>query len=130
MMLRVSDSGIGMDEAIQTHIFDPFFTTKEPGKGTGLGLSTVYGIIKQSGGFIDLESEPGQGSTFTIYFPRLESLAETPKKEPSKSTLFRGEGTILLVEDEDLLRTLLSKFLRLNGYTVLEARHGREAYGL
>jgi CheY-like chemotaxis protein len=127
VLMRVSDSGIGMDESIQSHIFDPFFTTKEPGKGTGLGLSTVYGIIKQSGGFIDLKSEPGKGSTFTIYFPRLEAATEPPKKERPQTTLFRGEGTVLLVEDEDVLRNLLSKFLRLHGYTVLEARHGGEA---
>ena len=125
--VRVSDTGIGMDDTIQAHIFEPFYTTKEPGKGTGLGLSIVYGIIKQSGGFIDLESAPNHGSTFTIYFPRLEAAtASAPAKVP-KMTKFRGEETILLVEDEDVLRTLLTKFLRLHGYTVLEARHGDEA---
>ena len=127
VMLQVSDTGMGMDEAIQAHIFEPFFTTKEPGKGTGLGLSTVYGIVKQSGGFIDLDSEPGKGSTFKIYLPRLEAAAKARKVKVSKPTLFRGIETVLLVEDEDVLRTLLAKFLRLHGYTVLEAHHGGEA---
>jgi two-component system, cell cycle sensor histidine kinase and response regulator CckA len=127
VILEVSDTGIGMDESIQAHIFEPFFTTKEPGKGTGLGLSTVYGIVKQSGGFIDLDSEPGRGSTFTIYLPRLSTAAKLTKKQVPKQTEFRGDETILLVEDEDVLRTLLAKFLRLSGYTVLEARNGGEA---
>jgi PAS domain S-box-containing protein len=127
VMLQVSDTGMGMDEAIQAHIFEPFFTTKEPGKGTGLGLSTVYGIVRQSGGFIDLDSEPGKGSTFKIYLPRRDATAKTRKVKVSKPTQFRGIETVLLVEDEDVLRTLLAKFLRLHGYTVLEARHGGEA---
>jgi PAS domain S-box-containing protein len=127
VMLQVSDTGMGMDEAIQAHIFEPFFTTKEPGKGTGLGLSTVYGIVKQSGGFIDLDSEPGRGSTFTIYLPRLVAVTEKRKVKVSKPTQFRGIETVLLVEDEDVLRTLLAKFLRLHGYTVLDARNGGEA---
>ncbi len=125
--LEVSDNGIGMDESIQAHIFEPFFTTKEQGKGTGLGLSIVYGIIKQSGGFIDLESEPGFGTTFTVYLPRLEAATESVRPKMPKMTQFRGDETILLVEDEEVLRTLLAKFLRLYGYTVLEACHGGEA---
>jgi two-component system cell cycle sensor histidine kinase/response regulator CckA len=127
VVLKVIDSGIGIDESIQVHIFEPFFTTKEQGKGTGLGLSIVYGITKQSGGYIDLESKPGQGSTFTIYLPRLEDGAELDKTKTSKQRKFRGEETILLVEDEDVLRSLLAKFMRLHNYTVLEARHGDEA---
>ena len=127
VVLKVIDSGIGIDESIQVHIFEPFFTTKEPGKGTGLGLSIVYGITKQSGGFIDLESKPGQGSIFTIYLPRLEDGAELDKTKTSKQRKFRGEETIMLVEDEDVLRSLLAKFMRLHGYTVLEASHGDEA---
>ena len=127
VMLLVTDNGVGMDEAIQTHIFEPFFTTKERGKGTGLGLSTVYGIVKQSGGFIDLESVPGEGSTFTVYLPRLGEVEAPAQKKLPKMTKFRGKETILLVEDEDMLRTLLAKFLRFHGYTVLEARHGGEA---
>ena len=127
VMLEVEDTGVGMDEATQAHVFEPFFTTKEPGKGTGLGLSTVYGIVKQSGGYLDLDSEPGAGSTFTIYLPRLEAIVEPPKAKIPLTASFRGEETVLLVEDEDVLRGLLAKFLRLYGYTVLEARHGGEA---
>jgi PAS domain S-box-containing protein len=125
--LAVQDTGVGMGEATMAHIFEPFFTTKEPGKGTGLGLSTVYGIVKQSGGYLDLASEPGVGSTFTIYLPRLEAIVEPPKAKIPITASFQGEETILLVEDEDMLRGLLAKFLRIYGYTVLEARHGGEA---
>ena len=125
--LVVQDTGAGMDEATQTHAFEPFFTTKEPGKGTGLGLSTVYGIVKQSGGYLDLESSPGAGSTFTIYLPRLEAIVAPPQARIPITASFRGEETVLLVEDEEVLRGLLAKFLRLYGYTVLEARHGGEA---
>jgi two-component system cell cycle sensor histidine kinase/response regulator CckA len=127
VMLVVEDTGVGMDETIKTHAFEPFFTTKEPGKGTGLGLSTVYGIVKQSSGYLDLASEPGAGSTFTIYLPRLEGIVAPPKPRIPITASFRGEETVLLVEDEDVLRGLLAKFLRLYGYTVLEARHGGEA---
>jgi PAS domain S-box-containing protein len=125
--LEVQDTGVGMDEATQAHVFEPFFTTKEIGKGTGLGLSTVYGIVKQSGGYLDLESSPGAGSTFTVYLPRLEAMVERPKAKIPITDSFQGEETVLLVEDEDMLRGLLAKFLRLYGYTVLEARHGGEA---
>ncbi len=125
--LEVRDTGVGMDEATQAHIFEPFFTTKEPGKGTGLGLSTVYGIVKQSGGHIDVASEPGGGSVFTIYLPHLKTGVVPPKVKTPIAASCRGQETVLLVEDEDVLRTLLAKFLRLYGYTVLEARHGGEA---
>jgi signal transduction histidine kinase len=127
VMLEVQDTGVGMDEATQAHVFEPFFTTKEPGKGTGLGLSTVYGIVRQSGGYLDLASEPGAGSTFTIYLPCLEAIVSPPKAKIPITASFRGEETVLLVEDEDVLRGLLAKFLRLYGYSVLEARHGGEA---
>jgi two-component system cell cycle sensor histidine kinase/response regulator CckA len=127
VMLVVQDTGAGMAEDIQSHIFEPFFTTKEPGKGTGLGLSTVYGIVKQSGGYLDLDSQLGGGSTFSIYLPRLKTLVEPPKAKIPITATLRGNETILLVEDEDVLRALLAKFLRLHGYTVLEARHGGEA---
>ena len=127
VMLVVTDTGAGMDEATQAHVFEPFFTTKEPGKGTGLGLSTVYGIVKQSGGYLDLASEPGAGSTFTLYLPRLDAVVPPPKAKIPITASFRGEETVLLVEDEDVLRALLAKFLRLYGYSVLEARHGGEA---
>jgi two-component system cell cycle sensor histidine kinase/response regulator CckA len=125
--LAVRDTGVGMDEATQAHIFEPFFTTKDPGKGTGLGLSTVYGIVKQSGGYLDLNSQLGQGSSFTILLPRLEATVPQPKVKIPITESLRGEETILLVEDEEVLRALLAKFLRLYGYAVLEARHGGEA---
>jgi len=127
VMLMVRDTGVGMDEVTQTHIFEPFFTTKEAGKGTGLGLSTVYGIVQQSEGYIAVDSESGKGSTFTIYLPRLTAVTAPPKAKIPLTARFRGDETILLVEDEDVLRTLLAKFLRLYGYQVLEARHGGEA---
>jgi two-component system cell cycle sensor histidine kinase/response regulator CckA len=126
-MLMVQDTGVGMSGATQAHIFEPFFTTKEPGKGTGLGLSTVYGIVKQSGGYLDLNSKPGKGSAFTILLPRLKAMVQQPKVKIPITESLRGEETILLVEDEDVLRALLAKFLRLYGYAVLEARHGGEA---
>jgi PAS domain S-box-containing protein len=125
--LVVQDTGVGMDEATQAHAFEPFFTTKELGKGTGLGLSTVYGIVQQSGAYLDLASEPGAGSVFTIYWPRLDQVVEPPREKIAINAGYRGEETILLVEDEDVLRGLLAKFLRLHGYSVLEARHGGEA---
>jgi two-component system cell cycle sensor histidine kinase/response regulator CckA len=127
VMLVVQDTGVGMNEATQTHVFEPFFTTKEQGRGTGLGLSTVYGIVKQSGGYLNLESSPGAGSTFTIYLPRLEATVAPPKAKIPITASFQGEETVLLVEDEDMLRGLLAKFLRVYGYTVLESRHGGEA---
>lgn len=125
-MLTVSDNGIGMDKETQTHIFEPFFTTKERGKGTGLGLAMVYGIIKQSGGHIWLDSEPGQGTTFQIYLPRVDAAVES--REVEKHTeLPLGWETILIVEDEDALRALIRKALKKFGYQVLEACHGGEA---
>ena len=127
VVLSVSDTGMGMDKETQTHIFEPFFTTKEQGKGTGLGLATVYGIIKQSGGYIFVESEPGQGTRFQIYLPLVEEPIETAAAEPRKATLPRGTETILLVEDESGVRGLLCSALRLQGYTVLETQDGREA---
>ncbi len=126
VLLAVRDTGHGMDEETQSHLFEPFFTTKEKGKGTGLGLSTVYGIVKQNGGSIVVESEKEQGATFKIYFPLIEQgaqgLAGAPDAEP-----VHGRETILLVEDEPSVRGLVHETLRLHGYTVLEARHGIEA---
>jgi CheY-like chemotaxis protein len=116
-----------MDAATRAQIFEPFFTTKEVGKGTGLGLATVYGIVKQSGGFIDVESEPGQGARFKVYLPRVEeavATAEAPK--PSGSRL-RGSETVLLVEDDPSLRTLAREILTVQGYTVIEAASPVEA---
>ena len=125
--LAVSDTGSGMDAETLDHIFEPFFTTKEVGKGTGLGLPMVYGIVKQNGGCIDVESRPGQGTTFKIYLPRLEAAVEAPGARTTAAAKLEGSETILVVEDEEALRTLLCRFFRLYGYNVLEARHGGEA---
>ena len=125
--LIMRDTGHGMDEETQSHIFEPFFTTKEKGKGTGLGLSTVYGIVRQSGGYIEVESKPGRGATFKIYFPRVDGTIEEAGSEPVAADSIRGRETVLLVEDEPGVRRLVNETLRLHGYTVLEARHGIEA---
>jgi PAS domain S-box-containing protein len=125
--LVVTDTGVGMDAETQAHIFEPFFTTKEVGKGTGLGLATVYGVVKQSGGYIWVYSEPGMGSSFKVYLPRVDEPVEESAPNRVVSTLGRGSETVLLVEDEDLLRTLTGTLLEQGGYTVLEARDGSEA---
>jgi two-component system, cell cycle sensor histidine kinase and response regulator CckA len=130
VLLAVSDSGTGMDAATQQRIFEPFFTTKEKGKGTGLGLSTVYGVVKQSGGYIDVISSPGMGTTFNIYLPRTAQSITAEQKDAVQPTATRGSETILLVEDEDSLRTLTRDLLRRKGYTVLEAANGAEALEL
>lgn len=128
VMVAVSDNGCGMDKETQSHLFEPFFTTKEKGKGSGLGLSTVYGIIKQSGGNIWVYSEPDQGTTFKIYLPRVEKTARVYKPKASSPTAPGGTETILLVEDEEAVRTMVSKILRNKGYTVLEAAHSEQAF--
>lgn len=125
--LAVCDTGHGMDAEIQSHLFEPFFTTKEQGKGTGLGLSTAYGIVKQSGGSIIVESTLGQGTAFRIYFPRVEQEVQGLAGVIDTSEPVHGRETILLVEDEPSVRGLVHETLRLHGYTVLEARHGIEA---
>ncbi|GAB1722904.1 MAG: putative Hybrid sensor histidine kinase [Nitrospira sp.] len=125
--LIVRDTGHGMDEDTQSHVFEPFFTTKEKGKGTGLGLSTVYGIVKQSGGCIEVESKPGRGATFKIFFPRIEAVNDETESVAVGGDSVRGRETVLLVEDEPGVRRLVNETLRLHGYTVLEARHGIEA---
>jgi two-component system cell cycle sensor histidine kinase/response regulator CckA len=127
--LSVSDTGTGIDETVLGHIFEPFFTTKELGKGTGLGLATVYGIVKQSGGHIEVFSQPGQGTTFRICLPRVEPEAPTPPKRRVDAGL-NGTETILLVEDDEMVRSLTSELLQMRGYTVLPAREGEEALSI
>jgi CheY-like chemotaxis protein len=126
-MLAVSDTGAGMDEETRSRIFEPFFTTKEMGKGTGLGLSTVYGIIKQSEGYIWVYSEAGHGTTFKVYLPRIDESVEESQKTAALGSGDRGTETILLVEDEDGVRALVKQVLARQGYTVIETRHGQEA---
>jgi len=130
--LRVSDTGTGISADALAHIWEPFFTTKEVGKGTGLGLSTVYGIIKQSGGFIFAESPKGQGAVFTIYLPvhtATEAPAQLPQAKAVQGDLW-GSGTILLVEDEAMVRAVAERALARQGYTVLTAENGEEALEL
>ena len=125
--LTVRDTGVGMDGLIKAHLFEPFFTTKGPGKGTGLGLATVYGIVTQSGGAIRVESEPGQGATFTIDLPRVDAPADLPADPRIPSAAPHGSETVLLVEDELEVRGLARDILQQQGYTVLESADGDEA---
>ena len=127
VMLSVSDTGVGMGPEVKERIFEPFFTTKEKGKGTGLGLSTVYGIVKQSGGNIWVYSEPGHGTTFKMYFPRVDEPLEEVREKVVKEKLPRGSETILVVEDEEEVRKLAVRILRRQGYRVLQASHGKDA---
>jgi len=127
VMLSVSDNGHGMDKETQARIFEPFFTTKEKGKGTGLGLSTVYGIIKQSGGYVLVQSEPGHGTTFRIYLPRVEESAEPIGTVRISQPQHGGSETVLLVEDEQSVRQLVRETLEAKGYTILEAENGEAA---
>lgn len=127
VMLQIADTGCGMDEELQSHIFEPFFTTKEKGKGTGLGLATVYGIIKQSGGYIWVESQPGNGTRFNIYLRRVEASEEPVHKTKDPVQRAWGPRTILLVEDEASLRKLTRNTLQEIGFTILEARDAFEA---
>jgi CheY-like chemotaxis protein len=126
VLLAVSDSGCGIDEQVKAHIFEPFFTTKGVGKGTGLGLSTLYGIVRQGGGHVRVESDPGAGARFLIYFPRVEGLP-AQGAIPQRRTRSRGTETILLVEDEAAVRRMVMEILLRLGYTILEAPDARSA---
>jgi CheY-like chemotaxis protein len=126
VLLTVTDTGCGMTDEVQAHLFEPFFTTKGPGKGTGLGLSTVYGIVKQSGGHIEVESQPGMGTTVRVHLPRGDE-APAEEKPPGDGLPPRGTETVLLAEDEDEVRALVRQVLQGGGYAVLEARDGAEA---
>jgi two-component system, cell cycle sensor histidine kinase and response regulator CckA len=132
VMLAVTDNGCGMDVETQAHIFEPFFTTKEKGKGTGLGLATVYGIVKQSGGYVWVYSEPGRGTSFKVYLPRIWDEQTTPGRDRKLDgqALPQGTETILLVEDEKGVRELAREYLEMTGYTVIEAENGHMALEL
>ncbi len=127
VLLAVSDNGCGMDKKTLDNLFEPFFTTKETGKGTGLGLATVYGIVKQNNGFINVYSEAGQGSTFRIYLPRFVADEDTDKALPKKKTAAAGSETILLVEDESTILRMTRMMLERKGYTVIPAATPAEA---
>ncbi len=130
VMLSVTDSGMGMGTETMEHIFEPFFTTKEKGKGTGLGLATVYGIVKQSGGSIWVYSEPGRGTTFKLYFPRVDAPSTVETRRRKDSAMVQGSGTVLLVEDEPAVRKIAERILQRAGYRVLSASSAEEAIEL
>src|SRR6266851_3634806 len=130
VLLAVTDTGHGMDAETRARIFEPFFTTKEQGKGTGLGLATVYGIVKQSGGCVWVESEPEKGARFEVYLPFVDEVAEPPEFEEIAATPVRRRKTVLIVEDEEAVRELASEFVESAGYTVLSAQNGTEALAI
>jgi signal transduction histidine kinase/CheY-like chemotaxis protein len=130
VLLEVEDSGKGMDAQTKARIFEPFYTTKELGKGTGLGLSTVYGVVKQSGGYIWVESEEGKGTKFQIFLPQSGESVPSAGSESGSSSSASGSGTILLAEDEEAVRDLASEFLKASGYTVLVAKDGKDALAI
>jgi two-component system cell cycle sensor histidine kinase/response regulator CckA len=130
VMLAVSDNGAGMDAATQARVFEPFFTTKPKGQGTGLGLATVYGIVKQSGGYIWVYSEPGRGTTFKVYLPRVDAAVESPGPATVVTASLGGSETILLVEDQEEVRNLVRRMLAARGYHVLAAASGHDALRL
>ena len=125
VVLSVSDTGLGMDSETRRHAFEPFFSTKDQNRGTGLGLATVYGIVKQNGGFIELRSQLGEGTSVEVYLPRTEATIRPPKAAPTRET--SGLETVLVVEDEPMVRTLVRRILTRKGYTVLIAKDPTEA---
>jgi CheY-like chemotaxis protein len=127
VMLAVSDTGIGMDEKTKSHIFEPFFTTKEMGKGSGLGLATVYGVVQQSGGHVWVYSEPGRGSTFKVYLPRVEAAPTGTSVNAAEKPAARGNETILVAEDDGQVRNLTVAILRSCGYRVLDVENAHDA---
>jgi CheY-like chemotaxis protein len=127
VLMAVTDTGCGMDADVQACIFEPFFTTKPIGQGTGLGLSTVYGIVKQSGGYVWVYSEPEHGSVFKVYLPAADPAATGPTLPEPEPAPVRGTESILIIEDEEMVRNLASRGLRDQGYSVVEARNGAEA---
>jgi CheY-like chemotaxis protein len=130
VMLSVSDTGVGMDARTRERVFEPFFTTKELGSGTGLGLSTVYGIVKQSQGAVDVESEPGRGTTFRIFLPRVAEPLGNDLPTATQTSMPIGRETVLLVEDEDALRALMADTLRGYGFQVISSPTSAEALRL
>jgi two-component system cell cycle sensor histidine kinase/response regulator CckA len=128
VMIAVTDTGTGMDAATKERVFEPFFTTKDKAKGTGLGLSTAYGIVRQFGGNIWVYSEPGHGTTFKVYLPRTDRKLDVPVAPPLPLESYRGTETVLLVEDEEQVRTIMRSILRKHGYHVLEAQNAGEAF--
>jgi CheY-like chemotaxis protein len=129
-MVEMTDTGCGMDTETKGHLFEPFFTTKPIGKGTGLGLSTAYGIVNQSGGAIEVNSLPGQGTTFRVYLPIVDQPVSLRKSPKASSPVTTGSETVLLAEDQSSIRSVLREFLDSKGYKVLEAQNGREALAL
>jgi CheY-like chemotaxis protein len=127
VLLAISDTGIGMSQEILDHLFEPFFTTKGVGKGTGLGLAVVYGIVKQHGGHVSCESQPGAGTVFKVYLPAIDEQETVSDELGEEPRLHGGNETILLVDDEDVVRNLGELILRESGYTVLTAKNGKEA---
>jgi CheY-like chemotaxis protein len=130
VLMTITDTGIGMDEEILQSAFEPFFTTKQPGDGTGLGLSTVYGIVRQSGGWIHVRSEVGQGTSCRIYLPRIDANSVPDRAKPDTAKVLHGDETVLVVEDNEAVRRLTTTILKGYGYQALEAANSTEAFAL